>query len=70
MSHEITVREDGVAEAAFALQPAWHGLGGLLRGDRAYRPPATTRRLAGAAGGSPVQRVPLRRRPGPEAAGV
>jgi phage/plasmid-like protein (TIGR03299 family) len=27
MSHEITVREDGFAEAAFSLQPAWHGLG-------------------------------------------
>lgn len=30
MSHEITVREDGIAEAAFALKPAWHGLGTVL----------------------------------------
>ncbi len=27
MSHEITILEDGTAEAAFAVQPAWHGLG-------------------------------------------
>ncbi len=27
MSHEITVRKDGFAEAAFSLTPAWHGLG-------------------------------------------
>lgn len=27
MSHEITIREDGFAEAAFSLEPAWHGLG-------------------------------------------
>jgi len=27
MAHEITVREDGFAEAAFAMEPAWHGLG-------------------------------------------
>lgn len=27
MSHEITIREDGFAEAAFSLKPAWHGLG-------------------------------------------
>jgi len=27
MSHEITIREDGFVEAAFSLQPAWHGLG-------------------------------------------
>lgn len=30
MAHEITVREGGVAEAAFALTPAWHGLGAVL----------------------------------------
>jgi len=30
MGHEITVREDGRAEAAFALRPAWHGLGVVL----------------------------------------
>ena len=30
MSHEITIREDGFAEAAFALTPAWHGLGTVL----------------------------------------
>lgn len=30
MAHEITVREDGIAEAAFALEPAWHGLGQVL----------------------------------------
>lgn len=28
--HEITVRPDGIAEAAFALKPAWHGLGTVL----------------------------------------
>lgn len=27
MAHEITIRGDGTAEAAFAMQPAWHGLG-------------------------------------------
>jgi len=30
MSHEITVREDGTVEAAYALKPAWHGLGTVL----------------------------------------
>ena len=30
MAHEITVRENGVAEAAFALTPAWHGLGTVV----------------------------------------
>ncbi len=27
MAHEITIREDGFAEAAFSMTPAWHGLG-------------------------------------------
>jgi len=27
MAHEITIREDGFAEAAFSLEPAWHRLG-------------------------------------------
>lgn len=27
MAHDITVRNDGRAEAAFSLTPAWHGLG-------------------------------------------
>jgi hypothetical protein len=26
MAHEITIRADGSAEAAFAMKPAWHGL--------------------------------------------
>ena len=30
MSHDITVRTDGTAEAAFALTPAWHGLGEVV----------------------------------------
>ncbi len=30
MSHEITVRDDGTAEAAYALVPAWHGLGTVV----------------------------------------
>ena len=30
MSHEITIRADGFAEAAFAMEPAWHGLGAVL----------------------------------------
>ena len=30
MSHEITERPDGTAEAAFAMTPAWHGLGTVL----------------------------------------
>jgi len=30
MSHEITIREDGSAEAAYALTPAWHGLGTVV----------------------------------------
>lgn len=30
MSHDITVRSDGIAEAVFALKPAWHGLGTVL----------------------------------------
>jgi len=27
MAHEITIRDDGFAEAAFSMTPAWHGLG-------------------------------------------
>lgn len=27
MAHEITIRKDGFAEAAYSLRPAWHGLG-------------------------------------------
>ncbi len=30
MSHRITIRPDRLAEAAFALLPAWHGLGTVL----------------------------------------
>ena len=30
MAHEITIRADGTAEAAFAMTPAWHGLGVVL----------------------------------------
>lgn len=30
MAHEITVREDGTAEAVYALTPAWHELGTVL----------------------------------------
>lgn len=30
MSHEITIRTDGFAEAAFARTPAWHNLGQVL----------------------------------------
>lgn len=30
MAHEITVRHNGKAEAAFSLTPAWHGLGAVL----------------------------------------
>lgn len=30
MAHEISITKDGVAEAAFAVQPAWHGLGTVL----------------------------------------
>lgn len=30
MAHEITIREDGTVEAAFAEVPAWHGLGTVL----------------------------------------
>lgn len=30
MSHEITTREDGTAEAAFAIKSAWHGLGTVV----------------------------------------
>ena len=30
MAHEITQRADGTAEAAFAVEPAWHGLGTIL----------------------------------------
>jgi phage/plasmid-like protein (TIGR03299 family) len=30
MADEITIRADGTAEAAFALKPAWHGLGVVL----------------------------------------
>jgi len=32
MPHEISTRVDGTAEAAFAVQPAWHGLGAVLPG--------------------------------------
>ena len=31
MSHEITIRHDGSAEAAYALTPAWHGLGTVVQ---------------------------------------
>jgi phage/plasmid-like protein (TIGR03299 family) len=30
MAHNITVRKDGKAEAAYAITPAWHGLGTVL----------------------------------------
>ena len=30
MAHEISVLQDGTAEAAYALVPAWHGLGQVL----------------------------------------
>jgi len=30
MSHEITIRQDGTVEAAYALLPAWHGLGTVV----------------------------------------
>lgn len=30
MAHEISITTDGRAEAAFALSPAWHGLGTIL----------------------------------------
>ena len=30
MSHEVTIRENGRAEAVYAFQPAWHGLGVVL----------------------------------------
>ncbi|GIW95182.1 MAG: hypothetical protein KatS3mg110_3223 [Pirellulaceae bacterium] len=30
MAHEITIRPDGTAEAAFAMEPAWHGLGVVI----------------------------------------
>lgn len=30
MSHQITIRRDGFAEAMFAERPAWHGLGQVL----------------------------------------
>lgn len=30
MSHQISIREDGRAEAVYAVQPAWHGLGTVV----------------------------------------
>lgn len=39
MSHEITIREDGFAEAVFALKPAWHGLG------KVYDHPMTSKEI-------------------------
>jgi len=30
MSHEVTIRENGTAEAAYALTPAWHKLGTVI----------------------------------------
>jgi len=30
MAHQITERADGTAEAAFAFNPAWHGLGTVV----------------------------------------
>lgn len=30
MSHDITIRKDGTVEAAYALLPAWHGLGTVV----------------------------------------
>jgi len=43
MAHEITVRRDGTAEAAFAMKPAWHGLGVVFD-----HPMTTTDALTGA----------------------
>ena len=31
MAHEITVRENGLAEAMYAFKPAWHGLGQVVQ---------------------------------------
>lgn len=41
MAHEITVRSNGIAEAVFALEPAWHGLGTVLD-----HPPTSAEALA------------------------
>jgi phage/plasmid-like protein (TIGR03299 family) len=30
MGHEVTIRQDGSVEAAYALLPAWHGLGKVI----------------------------------------
>lgn len=32
MAHEITIRKDGKAEAAYANEPAWHKLGTVVKG--------------------------------------
>ena len=44
MSDEITIREDGFAEASYAKEPAWHGLG------QVYDHPMTSREALEGAG--------------------
>lgn len=34
MSHEISITNDGIAEAYYANVPAWHGLGSVVQGAR------------------------------------
>ena len=44
MAHEITIRADGFAEAAFSMTPAWHGLG------KVFDHPMTSKECLTAAG--------------------
>lgn len=45
MTHEITERADGTAEAAFAMMPAWHGLGVVLDHPMSSREALTAAQL-------------------------
>jgi len=45
MAHEITVRQNGTAEAAFAMMPAWHGLGAVLDHPMSSREALTAAQL-------------------------
>ena len=56
MAHEITVRADGFAEAAYGLTPAWHGLGEVYN-----EPMTSTAAIAGAGLDWEVKQEPMGR---------
>ena len=36
MSHELIANSQGIIEAAFRVEPAWHGLGAVMGEDTSY----------------------------------